>query len=125
MPQSHTDELIVFCDSWLSAWTGNQPERLLSFYDEKAFYRDPGRPKGLRGHEELKAYFQKLLAANPDWRWRAIEMIPTPKGFVLKWEATIPRGETVLSEQGLDIVEVREGKIVRNEVFFDSSRLKG
>jgi SnoaL-like domain len=118
------EDFASFCESWLGSWTGNKPERLLSFYGETAFYRDPAKPKGLKGHGELLPYFQKLLALNPDWVWRAVEIIPNPKGFVLKWEAKIPQGETVLMEHGLDIVEMKDGKITRNEVFFDPSRLK-
>lgn len=118
-------ELVSFCESWLSSWTGNRPDLLLSFYHPDAFYRDPARPEGLKGHLQMLPYFQKLLAANPDWTWRAVEIFPTLKGFVLKWEAKIPRGGALVTEQGLDIVEMGEGKILRNEVFFDPSRLKG
>jgi len=31
-----------------------------------------------------------------------------------------PRGDKVLTEVGLDIVEVKDGKITRNEVYFDT-----
>lgn len=118
------DSLVSFCNSWLAAWTGNQPERLLSFYTEDAFYRDPAKPNGLKGHAELRAYFVKLLAKNPNWVWKAIEIIPTGKGFTLKWEGTIPVGDQVVVETGLDLVELRAGKISRNEVYFDPTRLK-
>ena len=35
----------VFCDQWLPAWTGNNPELLISFYSEDAFYSDPSYSK--------------------------------------------------------------------------------
>ncbi len=108
----------VFCRDWLAAWTGNRPEHLRSFYSDDAFYRDPARPDGLRG-EELLPYFRKLLAKNPGWVWEPVEILPTAKGFCLKWRATIPNGGTVVHETGLDIVETRDGKITRNEVYFD------
>lgn len=116
--------LTSFCNQWLVAWTGNRPEALLTYYTEDTFYRDPAKPGGLKGHSELLPYFQKLLAKNPNWTWKALEIIPTEKGFVLKWEAAIPAGERVIAETGLDIVEMRDGKISRNEVFFDTSALK-
>ena len=43
----------------------------------------------------------------------------TVKGFTLKWEASIPVGNTIIKEQGLDIVELSNGKISLNEVYFD------
>jgi hypothetical protein len=112
-----------FCDEWLAAWTGNQPDKLLAFYTESAFYRDPAKPNGLKGHSELLPYFTRLLAKNPDWAWKALEILPTEIGFVLKWEATIPVGGRVIVETGLDIVELKDGRISRNEVYFNPSRL--
>ena len=108
-----------FCEQWLNSWTGNKPEQLLSFYSDDAFYSDPANKQGLRGNVELLPYFKKLLKYNPDWKWKAVEIIETAKGFTLKWEATIPVGGAFVKEQGLDIVELSNGKISRNEVYFD------
>ncbi len=113
------DILTDFCNDWLGAWTGNQPDLLMTFYTEDAYYSDPATRNGLHGHQELFPYFSKLLKYNPDWQWKALEIIETAKGFTLKWEATIPVGDTNIIEQGLDIVELRSGKISRNEVYFD------
>lgn len=113
-----------FCDSWLVAWTGNQPDRLIQFYSDDTFYQDPARPDGLRGRLALQAYFTKLLAKNPHWEWKREEIISTEKGFVLKWSALIPVGQGSVAVSGLDIVEVEHGKITRNEVYFDTSVLR-
>ncbi len=116
-------ELYEFCTEWLQSWTGNNPEKLIDYYSRDAFYSDPANKSGLKGYEELMAYFRKLLAANPDWKWEAVEIFPTEKGFTLKWKATIPIGSEQVIEYGLDIVELENGKITRNEVYFDRSAL--
>ena len=67
--------------------------------------------------------FTKLLKKNPDWVWTTREVIPTAKGFVLKWIATIPVQSYSATIEGLDILELREDKITRNEVYFDRSAL--
>ena len=108
-----------FCHEWLGTWTGNKPAELLEFYTEDAFYLDPAYPTGLNGREELSKYFEKLLSRNPDWKWEAVETFNTAKGFTLKWKATIPVKDTLLTIQGLDIVEMRGRQICRNEVYFD------
>jgi len=125
VPAAHlaTTAMVELCDRWLESWTGGESERLLSFFAEDATYRDPAHPGGLQGHAELGPYFSALLQHNPDWTWRRVEFIPTGTGFTLKWRATIPVGESVLHEEGLDIVEVRDGKITRNEVYFDRAAL--
>jgi hypothetical protein len=116
-------ELMAFCQRWLEAWTGNRPEELIKYYSPDAQYRDPARPQGLVGREALLGYFRRLLAANPAWVWVPLEVQATERGCWLKWRATIPteRGEVV--EEGLDLVELRDGKITRNEVYFDRTSL--
>ncbi len=56
----NSDALISLCATWLAAWTGNHPENLIVFYSENAFYRDPAKPTGLRGHTELLPYLQQV-----------------------------------------------------------------
>jgi len=108
---------------WLVAWTGNKPEKLIEFYSEDAFYLDPAKPSGLKGPEQIFPYFKKLLEANPRWIWEAVELFPAKKGFTAKWKATIRVGTKVIIEYGMDIVEIENGKIKRNEVYFDKSNL--
>jgi hypothetical protein len=112
-----------FCNAWLPSWTGNDPKKLIEFYSSDAFYLDPTVKGGLKGHGEILPYFTKLLKNNPDWKWTHEEIIPTEKGFVLKWKAVIPVRERDVVEYGLDIVELHDGTITRNEVYFDTLKL--
>ncbi len=116
-------DITTFCQNWLTSWTGNNPEKLLSFYSKTAYYQDPANPKGLKGHDNLFPYFKKLLGANPKWIWRMIEAYPTEKGFVLKWRATIPVKSEEIIEYGMDLLELEGDKIIRNEVYFDRTEL--
>lgn len=120
--KSHQD-LINFCKDWLSAWTGNTPSELIKYYDENAYYRDPANKHALKGHKEILPYFRKLLASNPNWKWEEKEFFPTNKGFIIKWKARIPVGKEEVIEYGMDIVEMKKEKIVRNEVYFDRTKL--
>jgi len=116
-------DIIIFCQKWLTSWTGNNPEKLISFYSKTAYYQDPANPKGLKGHDKIFPYFKKLLAANPKWIWRMTETYPTEKGFILKWRATIPVKSKEIIEYGMDILELEGNKIIRNEVYFDRTEL--
>jgi hypothetical protein len=119
-------EAKTFADRWLPAWTGNNPELLASFYSDDAFYLDPAIPHGIKGKPALLAYFRKLLAYNPNWVWSQIEGIPMEGGFVNKWLARIPVGDEVLELVGVCFVQLcEEGKIRRNEVYFDRAQLLG
>jgi len=116
-------ELRGFCEEWLAAWTGNNPDTLLSYYAEDALYSDPANREGLKGHKEIRRYFVKLLDVYRDWKWKPIEVFPIESGAIVKWECHIPLGLEEIHEIGLDIVEIENNKITRNEVYFDRTRL--
>jgi len=116
-------DINAFCKKWLISWTGNNPENLISFYSKTAYYQDPANPKGLKGHDEIFPYFKKLLTVNPNWIWRMTEAYPTEKGFIIKWKATIPVKSEEIIEYGMDILELKGDKIIRNEVYFDRTEL--
>ena len=112
-----------FCNQWLPAWTGNKPELLISFYSEDAFYSDPFIPKGLKGNEKILAYFRKFISYYPDWKYEQVEIFSTENGFTLKWKVSLPINNDTVVEYGVDIVEISNDKIIRNEVYFDTASL--
>ncbi len=115
------DQAKQFASKWLPTWTGNQPEKLISFYSDDVFYLDPANPKGIKGKENLLKYFRKLLTNNPDWIWTQIEAIPMEDGFLNKWLAKIPAGNKVIECVGVCTVQLRDNLIYRNETYFDQS----
>ena len=112
-----------FAARWLPAWTGNDPELLASFYTEDVFYSDPQVPGGVEGREALTAYFAALLGRFPDWEWTNTRVVPLEGGFLNYWHASIPVGGTVLETDGVCTVQLRDGLIARNEVYFDRAEL--
>ncbi len=123
VPALDSAEARAFAEKWLPAWTGNDPERLLSFYADDAYYSDPGVPLGIRGRGPLLEYFRKLLARNPSWIWTHRGSIPLADGFLNQWHASMPVGAAVVEVDGVCTVQLRAGVIRRNEVFFDRSTL--
>jgi hypothetical protein len=112
-----------FCNQWLPASTGNKPELLISFYSDDAFYSDPFIPQGLKGKEQILAYFRNFISFYPNWKYEHIEIFPTENGFTLKWKVSLPFKNDTVVDYGLDIVEISDDKIIRNEVYFDTARL--
>jgi hypothetical protein len=112
-----------FADRWLPAWTGNDPARLVSFYCDDAFYADPAVPGGIHGRAALLGYFTKLLGRFPQWVWTQARATPLERGFLNHWKAEIPIGDRRVVATGVCTVQLREGLIERNEVFFDRTEL--
>ena len=117
------DNARSFAEKWLPAWTGNRPELLASFYAQDVVYSDPAIPDGVRGREALLAYFCKLLARNPEWVWVHRGSIPMEDGFLNLWRASIPVGSRTVESEGVCTVQLRDGLIYANHVFFDRSEL--
>jgi hypothetical protein len=118
-----SDAARQFAARWLPTWTGNDPPGLASFYTEDAFYRDPQVPRGISGKAALLAYFERLLARNPDWVWTHNGSVPLQNGFLNRWHASIPVGSQSIEVDGVCVVQLRDGLIYSNEVFFDRSEL--
>jgi len=117
------DEASEFAGQWLPAWTGNDPDSLVAFYAPDALYVDPAVPDGIVGHAQLRAYFATLLVRNPDWVWTHRGSMPLKDGFVNLWHASIPVATSTIEVDGLCTVQLRDGLIYRNEVYFDRSEL--
>jgi len=119
----NADDAKAFAERWLPAWSGNRPELLASFYSPDAVYSDPAIPDGVHGHDALLEYFTKLLARNPAWVWVHRGSIPLQDGFLNLWRASIPVGERTVQVQGVCTVQLSDGLISANHVFFDCSEL--
>lgn len=118
------EEARDFAAKWLPAWTGNRPEVLADFYSDDCYYMDAGIPEGASGKQALIAYFKKLLGQNPAWVWTQTKATPMEDGFVNFWHARIPVGSQIVDCTGVCLVQFdTQGKIRRNEVFFDRTEL--
>lgn len=80
-------------------------------------------PDGVRGREALSSYFRAMLGRFPAWVWTNTRVVPSESGFLNYWHASAPVGATTLEIDGVCTVELREGLIASNEVFFDRSEL--
>jgi hypothetical protein len=61
----------------------------------------------------------KLLARNPRWIWTHDDSIPLKDGFLNYWTMTSPIGDRTVVCKGVCTVQLRDGLIYRNDVFFD------
>lgn len=116
----------MFASRWLPAWTGGDADRLLAFYEEDAEYSDPAARGGLKGHGEIRPYFERLLGRYPDWVWTQTAATPMEGGFLNHWRATLPadggRGDIVF-EGACTVRFGGSGRIAANHVYFDPSPL--
>ena len=111
----------------LDAWTTQDVDSVANLYAADVVYVDPNTRGPVQGRDAMKRYLRKLFA-NWDMTWKLLELQPgeQPDACAVKWEATFQlkgRPERTVRTTGLDLVELRDGEISRNEVYFDRSVL--
>lgn len=109
---------------WLAAWSSNDPHYLASFYADDAFYLDPATPDGIEGQPALTAYFEKLLGDFPDWVWTLTESFALEGGLFARILVRVPIGPITVRIVGGALLQFDDdGKVRRNEMYFDRSHL--
>jgi len=121
-------ELVGFADRFMEAWNSQVVERVVSFYTEDLRYQDPNTRGVILGAEALRRYLRKLFSAwAMHWTFRDGYPIVGQEGAVLLWHATFRHmhmeGTDAVDADGMDLVLLRGGKIVRNDVYFDRTIL--
>jgi predicted ester cyclase len=87
----------------------------------------------LRVPEEYRAYFRELFDALPDFKYEVLAMVTEGNRVAVHWQA---RGTFTGKDyqglkangnpgriEGIDMVEIVDGKVVRNDVSFDSATM--
>ncbi|BCW89315.1 hypothetical protein sos41_24730 [Alphaproteobacteria bacterium SO-S41] len=113
-----TIDIADFNARWLQAWSDKDVERLLTFYAEDCLYFDPGAPKGVTGHAELRPYLTALFAALPATRYDPEETWATPNGYCGRWYCVMgddPKAAPAM--RGFDLVVMDGDRIALNEVY--------
>jgi steroid delta-isomerase-like uncharacterized protein len=83
-----------------------------------------------RGHDEMRPLFESLFAAMPDMDMRIEEVTSDERRSVIQWRSRgthtgafmgiEPTGRT-LEMRGVDVMEVEDGLIVKNTVYYDGA----
>jgi len=120
-------EIQALVDRWFPLWVDGNAEKVVEVYSEDVVFKDPARPGGIFGKKAFLEYVTKVLKAFRRWDWDVKEIIPYDEGdgFIIIWNVTVTVAATggKAAFPGIDLVWTRDGKIARNEVYFDRSVL--
>jgi len=115
-----------YVDRFLDAWNSNDPETVANCYTGDVHYRDPNTRGDLHGGDALRRYLDKLLSIwDMEWQCKESFLFGEEEGGAFLWHAVIrKKGDSEEIElDGMDLIVLRDGKIARNEVYFDRSVL--
>jgi len=121
-------EAVRLSDAILSAWNEQDVETVLSCYTEDCVYLDPNTRGPVVGREALRRYLTKLFARwRMTWSRREVFLLADGDGTAFLWHAklTPAAGGKTAEVDGMDLALVRDGRLSRNEVYFDRMALFG
>ena len=121
-------EAVRLSDAILSAWNEQDVETVLSCYTEDCVYLDPNTRGPVVGREALRRYLTKLFARwRMTWSRREVFLLADGDGTAFLWHAklTPTAGGRTAEVDGMDLALVRDGRLSRNEVYFDRMALFG
>jgi steroid delta-isomerase-like uncharacterized protein len=128
-----TEWVAEFVERWVAAWSSGQPERVLELMTDDIVYDDSGWPQTLRGHAEVRDFFEFSWRAFPDL---TVERVGDPlvasdgSRAAFWWRARmtnsgpidppgIPATGKRIEYEGADFHEYRDGKVARLRIVFD------
>jgi steroid delta-isomerase-like uncharacterized protein len=134
-PADAVDEAFVsdFTDRWLAAWNSHQPERILELLNEDIEYYDPGWPRTMHGHGEVREFVDLVWRAFPDLRFEVTAgpfLHPSEPRAAFYWDGhathtgpidppgLAPSGRKVHMHGG-DFHLYRDGKLSSLQIVFD------
>ena len=122
------DEALRLSDAILSAWNEQDVEAVLSCYTEDCVYVDPNTRGPVVGREALRRYLSRLFQQwKMRWSRRELFLLADGSGTAFLWHAVLTpaAGGRTAEVDGMDLAIVSDGKLQRNEVYFDRMALFG
>ncbi|WP_188112842.1 nuclear transport factor 2 family protein [Mycobacterium simiae] len=122
----NTAEWRRLSDDCLDGWNRHDVDDVVAWYDEPFVYRDPNTRGDIQRHDALRDYLTKLFE-RWEMTWSTCEVFPFDgsDGAAVTWNATfrLRTGPGRVDIRGIDILVLRDGKIARDDIFFDRSLL--
>jgi len=113
----------------LPFWDRHDLDGVLSFYAEDINWHNVALEETYRGKAEVRAYLSALLVAFPDLSFSVSYRIARGSNVAEQWRLQgthrgeflgIPPTGRPVDIPGMSMVELRDGKFVRDEFYFDS-----
>ena len=111
-----------------AAWSSHDPDRVVAFYTDDIAYEDVPLGRTSRGRAELRKFVEDTFAAFPDLRVELVSSSICDGHGVSEvvWSATdrgLLKTEKRFSVRMVSVFELHDGKISRNEDFYDLSTI--
>jgi ketosteroid isomerase-like protein len=123
MPPAKTESYKDIATRYNAAWNAHDVAAIMAFHAEDTSYQRHGSPKVYRGKEAVAEQFGKDIAGLPGIKFEPVALHGSDDHFVSEsiLTATKPDGTPVTMEL-VDVITLRDGKVVHKSSYFVPSR---
>jgi len=123
MPPAKTESYKDIATRYNAAWNAHDVPAIMAFHAEDTSYQRHGSPKIYRGKEAVAEQFGKDISGLPGIRFEPVALHGSDDHFVSEsiLTATKPDGTPVTMEL-VDVITLRDGKVVHKSSYFVPSR---
>lgn len=116
----------------IKAWNAHDPDGVARLVSNDFVSESDTLPAALRGQDAVRQVVQMYLRAFPDLHFEIEQILSSGDHVTLRWRATgthrgelmgIPATNRAADTHGCTVEEVRDGKIVREWVYWDTGNL--
>jgi steroid delta-isomerase-like uncharacterized protein len=115
-------------EKWIAAWNSHDPDKMLPLFSDDIFYEDVAFGEANHGKAELRKYAADEFEAVPDLELKLLRADFHDGHGTIEWtfsgtDKGIYKTGKKFSVRGVSVIDVRDGKIVRNLDFYDSGAI--
>jgi steroid delta-isomerase-like uncharacterized protein len=118
----------VIAERWIAAWNSHSPDKMLPLFADDILYEDVAFGEVSHGRAEVSKFAASEFVAVPDLELKLLRSELHGGHGTIEWsfsgtDKDIYKTGKKFSVRGVSVIDVRDGKIVRNLDFYDSGTI--
>lgn len=118
----HLAELKQIEAPLIAAWNAHDVEAVVGCYTDDLIYIDPNTRGAVEGADAMRRYLTKLFERwQMHWEVKQVFALADLDGSTALWRASLTARSTgrTVEVDGIDLVLIEDGRVKRNEVYYD------
>ena len=113
---------------WIAAWNSHDPDKMLPLFSDDIFYEDVAFSSANHGKAEVRKFAADEFDGVPDLELNLLRADSHGNHGTIEWifsgtDKGVFKTGKKFSVRGVSVIDLRDGKIVRNLDFYDSAAI--
>jgi len=118
----------AIAEQWIAAWNSHSPDKMLPLFADDILYEDVAFGEVSHGKDEVSKFAASEFEAVPDLELKLLRSDIHGGHGTIEWsfsgtDKDIYKTGKKFTVRGVSVIDVRDGKIVRNLDFYDSGTI--